>query len=409
MRGNTKVTRVAGTGALVAALVLTHAGMTSAGRSGTLPSLCGQPATFASRSIAPSPGGRGLRVATYNIHSGLGGAFSLGKSRAEVEQNLEEIAADIAAAAPAADPVEVVALNEVDFGSRRSAWIDEASFLANELRERTGQSYEVVRGQTWERTSAGREVRFGNALLVRLPLVAASSCLFSAGTCDAARAHDDLPRLRPAGLRGFFTEERGVVKATVLAETGPVDILVTHLDAFSAEAREAQAMHLLHRFVDPTRTTVLLGDLNAVATSLTGKRRFFRSERTLDILTSATLADARSSYAAAHELRSEDRWATYPAASPLWPLDAVLASADLLPAEVSVIGQTASDHRGLAARLIPVEEGEHLAWSRERHDLLRAAQLERIRQCDLATDEARARRGWLVEKTGFAALAVPAT
>jgi endonuclease/exonuclease/phosphatase family metal-dependent hydrolase len=410
MRGNTKVTRVAGTGALVAAMVLTHAGMTNAGRAGALPYRCSEPASLAAvQPIAPSPGGRGLRVATYNIHSGLGSAFSLGKSRADVEQNLEEIAADIVAAAPAADPVEVVALNEVDFGSRRSAWIDEADFLASALRERTGERYEVVRGQTWERLAAGREVRFGNALLVRLPVLAASSCLFSSGSCDGARAHDDLPRVRPAGIRGLFTEERGVIKATVLAGTGPVDLVVTHLDAFSAEAREAQAMHLLHRFVDPARTTVLLGDLNAVTTSLTGKRRFFRDERTLDILTSATLADARASYAATHELRSQDRWATYPAASPLWPLDAVLASADLLPAEVSVIGRTASDHRGLAARLIPLEDSEQLARYRERHDLLRSAQLARIRQCDLATEEARARRGWLVEKTGFAALAVPAS
>jgi endonuclease/exonuclease/phosphatase family metal-dependent hydrolase len=410
MRGNTKAARIAGSSVLAAALLLTQAGMTSAGRDGSLPYICREAASLAvAHPIAPSPGGRGLRVATYNIHSGLGSAFSLGKSRAEVEQNLEEIAADIVAATPVGDPVEVVALNEVDFGSRRSAWIDEADFLAAELRERTGQSYDVVRGQTWERRAPGREVRFGNALLVRLPVVSASSCLFSSGTCDVSRTHDDLPRLKPAGLRGLFTEERGVIKATVLAATGPVDLVVTHLDAFSAEAREAQAMHLLHRFVDPSHTTVLLGDLNAVTTSLTGRRRFFREERTLDILTSSTLADARTSNAAMHELRSEDRWATYPAASPLWPLDAVLASADLMPAEVTVIGTTASDHRGLAARLIPLEDAGQLARSRERHELLRSAQLERIRSCDLVTDEARARRGWLVEKTGFAALGAPAS
>jgi endonuclease/exonuclease/phosphatase family metal-dependent hydrolase len=398
--------------ALVAsAAVLTQVGMGRAGDSS--PSICA-PSVLArwpesSGPFTPSPGDPGLRVVSYNIHSGLGSTFSLGESRQTVERNLHEIIGAIVAAAPAGEPVDVVALNEVDFGSRRSAWIDEAVFLADELRTRTGHPYEVVRGQTWERRSYGREVKFGNALLVRLPILRSSSCLFRSGECEGAPINDELPGLRPAGLRGLMTEERGVIKTTVLAGSKPIDLIVTHLDAFSAEAREAQAMHLLHRFVDRERTTILLGDLNAVTTSLTGGRRFFRGERTLDVLTSSTLADARTTYAALHGLDSFDRWATYPADAPAWPLDAVLASADLLPAEVNVIGSTASDHRGIAARLIPVDEAEALAGQQARHNLIRSAQLERIRRCDLASEEARLQRGWLIEKTGFAALESPAS
>lgn len=394
--------------ALVAsAAVLTQAGMGRAGDSAA--SVCAAVAAWPESTgpFTPSPGEPGLRVVSYNIHSGLGSGFSLGESRQTVERNLREIIDDIVAAAPAGEAVDVVALNEVDFGSRRSAWIDEAAFIADELRTSTGQRYEVVRGQTWERRSYGREVRFGNALLVRLPILRTASCLFRSGECEGVAMHDGLPGLRPAGLRGLMTEERGVIKATVLAGSKPIDLVVTHLDAFSAEAREAQAMHLLHRFVDRERTTILLGDLNAVATSMTGGRRFFRGERTLDVLTSSTLADARTTYAALHGLDSLDRWATYPADAPAWPLDAVLATADLLPAEVTVIGSTASDHRGIAARLIPVDEAEALAGQRARHDLIRSAQLERIRRCDLASEEARLRRGWLIEKTGFAALESP--
>jgi endonuclease/exonuclease/phosphatase family metal-dependent hydrolase len=400
--------------ALVATLGLTQAGTTSAERASALPYNCSgrgdSPREV--RPFAPSPGGAGLCVVTYNIHSGLGSAFSLGRSPAEIARNLRAIAADIVAAAPASEPVELVALNEVDFGSRRSAWIDEASFLADEMLARTGERYTVLRGQTWTRSAPGREVVFGNALLVRLPVLESSSCNFGAEDCSMARPAKNLPALRAAGLRGLMSEERGVIKATVLAGATKVDLLVTHLDAFSAEAREAQAMHLLHRFVNPDRTTVLLGDLNAVTTSLTGGRRFFRGERTLDVLTSDSLSDVRSTFASLHDLASQDaaiRWATYPAESPAWPLDAILASSDLLPAEVTVIGNTASDHRGLAARLIPVEETDSLAWHRRRHDRTRSAQLERIRRCDLVTDEARARRGWLVERTGFAGLEVPAS
>ena len=357
--------RAARLGLLLLTLLAAQAGIDSAGiasaaRSG------GENSHGASSLDRSRPGssvqpGTGLRVVTYNIHSGLGASFSLWQSRVAVERNLREIAGDIVASAPAGHAVDVVALNEVDFGSRRSAWIDEAAFLAEELEKRSGKSYDIVRGQTWKRDSPGREVRFGNALLVRLPIVAASDCLLSDRTCNAAPASPELPPLSVTGLKGLLSEERGVVKATVLAGSRPVDILVTHLDAFSEELRERQAMHLLHRFVDPSRSTIVLGDLNAVATSLAGRRRFFRAERTLDILTSVSLADTRATYASRRAPDSAQEWATYPAEAPVLPLDAVLASADLVPEEVAVIGRLASDHRGLAALLVPVETPSELA------------------------------------------------
>jgi len=293
----------------------------------------------------------GVRVVTYNIHSGLGPAFSLWQSRAAVERNLREIAGDILGSAPRGHAVDVVALNEVDFGSRRSGWIDEAAFVADELKQRSGEVYDIVRGQTWERNFPGREVRFGNALLVRLPILAASECLLSARTCDGAPSNDDLPSLRPTGLGRLVSEERGAIKVTVLAGGQPVDVVVTHLDAFSEDLRERQATHLLRRFIDPARSTIVLGDLNAVDASLAGRRPYFRAERTVDILTSGSLADARTTYAAVHAPLSQD-WATYPAEAPALPLDAVLASPDLVPEEMAVIGRGASDHRGLAALLV---------------------------------------------------------
>ena len=83
----------------------------------------------------------------------------------------------------------MVGLNEVDFASRRSAWIDEAEFLADDLARRTGERYAVVRGETWARTIPGFEVRFGNAALVRHPIVRSTACLLDDGAaCDAARA-----------------------------------------------------------------------------------------------------------------------------------------------------------------------------------------------------------------------------
>ncbi|HYB98901.1 MAG TPA: endonuclease/exonuclease/phosphatase family protein [Candidatus Limnocylindrales bacterium] len=341
-----------------------------------------------------------LRVVTYNIHSGLGEKHALRRAREEVEANLRVIARDIAGGS--AEPADVVALNEVDFDSRRSAGIDQAAFMAAELERISGHAYGVVRGETWRRSFPGLDVRFGNALLTRLPIVSASACLLTDdGECEAAAAAAELPSLRIGGWRSLLSERRGVIKATVRAADRDVDVLVTHLDPFHAAARERQALHILRRFIDPARTTLLLGDLNAVSTSLTGKRRFFASDRTMDILTSDTLADVRVSYAAEHGLDSLNRWPTYPAAAPQWPLDAVLASVDLAARDIRVIGSTASDHRGLTANLTLIG-GAGLAERRARHDRIRERQLERIVHCDLAGGDSS--REWLVAMTGFRAL-----
>ena len=344
----------------------------------------------------------GLRVVTYNIHSGLGQTHALRRSREHVEANLRAIATDIAAASP----IDVVALNEVDFDSRRSAGIDEAAFVAGELMRLTGDRYQIVRGETWRRDFPGMRVRFGNALLSRLPIVDAASCLLrddGAGddSCAGARPAADLPSLKVSGLRGWFTEQRGIIKASVDTGSGIVDVLVTHLDPFAAATRETQALHILRRFIDPERTTVLLGDLNAVSTELTTTRRFFGGDRTLDVLTSETLSDVRIAYAAERGLDSLNHWPTYPAAAPIWPLDAVLASGNLSAREIRVLGTTASDHRGLLAHLQPPSIDD-AAMHHARLDLLRRAQLDRIVRCDIAGDvrEGHPRR-WLVASTGF--------
>ena len=289
-----------------------------------------------------------LRVVTYNVHSGLGERHAFRKPRAAVEANLRAIAATIAAATPAGVPPDVVALNEVDFAARRSGGFDQADFVAEELAHLTGAAYEVVRGETWRRRIPGFEVRFGNAALVRHPVLAAKACLLD-GSAPCGAAYDgSLPPLRSGALLDrLLSEPRGVVTLTIALAGRTIDVLVTHLDAFVLAEREAQAAHLLHRFVQPGHTTVLLGDVNAVPVEMTRTRRFFTHDRTHTILTSGLLLDARGTYAAHHGIASVAAWATFPAGSPLWPLDIVLGSGDLVPVRVAVIGDTASDHRGL--------------------------------------------------------------
>ena len=343
-----------------------------------------------------------LRVVTYNLHSGLGSRFALWRSRRAVEANLRAVAETILAAAPAEAPVDVVALNEVDFGSRRSGNFDQAAFVADALAAATGHAYEVLRGETWRRTLPGLEVRFGNALLVRHPVVQARACLLDGSERCVSADDGALPSLRARGFRAWLLHEpRGVIQATVRTPGGLVDVLATHLDAFLEHEREAQGA-VLARLVEPGRPTVLLGDLNAVPSVLTAGRRFFAADRTHDVLTSGLLADVRVAWAAAHGIASLARWATFPAAHPIWPLDAVLASLELAADDIAVIGRTASDHRGLAVTLRPLRDPAALDRARVRHAAVRRRQLDRLLRCDLAP--ARGARDWLVRATGFAGL-----
>ena len=323
-----------------------------------------------------------LDVATYNLHSGLGGGFALFRSRARVEENLRAIARAIAGAARQGGAPDVVGLNEVDFGSRRSGWLDEARFVADELQALTGVSYEVVRGETWRRDVPGFEVRFGNAALVRLPILESATCPFDdLDRCALPVSSDAPPPARRDGLLGrLLREPRGVIRVTVRVGDEPVDVLVTHLEAFAIREREAQAAALASRFVAPDRTTVLLGDMNAVPTVLTRGRWLFSDDRTHAILATGGLADASLSLASRLRQQSLATWATYPASAPVWGLDWVLGSVDLAPQDATVIGDGASDHRGLYVRYRRLRDVAEIAAARARHGQV----CERFRAYDSA-------------------------
>jgi endonuclease/exonuclease/phosphatase family metal-dependent hydrolase len=250
--------------------------------------------------------------------------------------------------------VDLVGLNEADFGSRRSGWVDQPAFLAAELTSLTGTTYKVVRGTTWTRDLPGLEVHFGNAVLIRHPVLAAESCVFGGGCLDISAGRPE----RPLGKgRWFGPEPRSVLRVRVRVGERPVQLLVTHLEAFFPARRAAQAEELTRRFRASGDPTVLAGDINATDGVMNLRRGYGGYDPTLDRLAAAGLVDARVHAAARVGAGDLAPWATYPAERPDWPLDAVLASAQLMPVAVHVIGDgEVSDHRGLYVRY---------AWSGE--------------------------------------------
>lgn len=340
-----------------------------------------------------------LRAVTYNLHSGLGSDWRLFASRGEVKANLRAIARRIVEAAPATSPVDVVGLNEVDFHSRRSGWIDQAAFLADELYSLTGHIYNVVSGETWRRTVPGLEVRFGNAVLVRHPITDDHACELGSPCEDESGTTVD-----PAGnlFSRIFGEKRGIVRVRIDFHEQPVDVLVTHLEAFVLKQREVQAAEILRGYVRPGVSTVLLGDVNAVPSVMTAARGPFAADRTHDILTSGKLVDARVRIAARSGAGDLSAWSTYPSREPDWPLDGIFATAELLPQTVRVVGGDESDHRGLLVCYGWLDEEGTAKYGRW-HDAMRRRQLGIIMSGDLAFPEPGTdpRMAWLASATGF--------
>lgn len=322
----------------------------------------------------PVPGrGPALDVVTYNLHSGLGQRHARSASAEQVEGRLAGIAEEMTrAGAP-----DVVGLNEVDFASRRSGWIDQAARLAAQLESRTGYTYSVVRGPTWRRDAPRAEVVFGNAVLTRHPVIEAVDCLYA--ELDGCGVSADGSPPHPAGLLSAFTEPRGVIRVTVSFDGRPLDVLVTHLEAFSTAARERQAQ-LLEAVVRPGRATVLMGDINAVPSAMTAQRWYFAADRTHDVLSAGHLADARVLRASVLGHRDLDAWATFPAHAPRWPLDAVFGSRHLWPEAVTAVGAAQSDHLGLHVRYQPVDPQDPASGAL--HERIKRAQLARLRACD---------------------------
>ncbi|MEP7061447.1 MAG: endonuclease/exonuclease/phosphatase family protein [Betaproteobacteria bacterium] len=162
---------------------------------------------------APATAGIPLRVATWNIHSGVGRDGRYDPCR--IIAVLHELAAD------------VIALQEV------ASLADHGEFLP-QLRAELG--FEIVTGPT--RVRAGDD--YGNALLSRYPV----------------------SRMSRLDLSVHVHEPRGAIDATLVVGARNVRVLSTHLGLRPYE-RDQQVRRVLAT-IDPDdpQPVVLMGDLN---------------------------------------------------------------------------------------------------------------------------------------------------
>ncbi|KFE68844.1 endonuclease/exonuclease/phosphatase family protein [Hyalangium minutum] len=227
-----------------------------------------------------------LRVMTFNIQSGLRG--------------LDKVAEVIRTAHP-----DIVALQEVDRGSRRAGGLDQTAVLA----EKTGLPYHAH-----IRTTDLYGGAYGIALLSRFPL----------------EALEEYPLPVPRGA-----EPRTLAHALMRVDGREVSVYVTHLirRPFNGDARVRQSALIAALLAKDPRPKLLMGDLNDAPDSR--PVRLLRRS-----LTDVAAASGQGSAG------------TYPLPLPFAPalrIDYVLACDSFEPVRSEVLHVGASDHYPVVA------------------------------------------------------------
>ena len=249
----------------------------------------------ASATTAPAS----MRVLVYNIHAGKDAAGV--DNLARVADVIRETRAD------------VVLLQEVDRGTRRSGGVDQPA----DLERRTG--FTAVFGKSLDYDGG----EYGIAILSRWPV-----------TRDTVLP---LPVEPPQKRSGGAMEPRAALVATVRAPGGDVTVVNTHLDASRVETwrrQEVQRVAAATATLRTTRARVLVGgDFNSEPGS--GAQEDARQGGLRDAWTMCGRGDAL----------------TYPADSAVKRIDYLYLTGDASCTEAMVPRTTASDHRPLVVQV----------------------------------------------------------
>ena len=234
---------------------------------------------------------------TYNVHSCVGLDFQRSEKR-------------IADVIRSFDP-DIVALQELDLGRRRSGSVDQTKIIAEDLGFDRFFSPAMSRG----------EEHYGDAILSRWPI------------------QRKITMELPSEKAFLFRESRGALRVEIETPLGRVNVVNSHFGLGAAERRD-QAGALI-KWIDEipkTEPTILLGDFN----SLPGSAAY------------RVLAGAMRDASRAHGRGNRP---TFPTFLPVFALDYIFVNCACEVRGVSVgagsAARLASDHFPLLGWIIP--------------------------------------------------------
>ncbi|HET6701725.1 MAG TPA: endonuclease/exonuclease/phosphatase family protein [Gemmatimonadaceae bacterium] len=241
-----------------------------------------------------------VRVLVYNIHAGKDAAGM--ENLAAVASLIRETSADL------------VLLQEVDQGTRRSANIDQPAVLAG----RTG--FHVAFGSPLDYDGG----KYGIAILSRWPIATDTLFLLPNDPADTPSARSPEPR--------------GVLRADVLSPYGIITLFNTHIDASREDRwRLQQARTLAAVMGDAARTESLVllgGDLNSTPEG--GVQAYLRA---------TGLRDAHTECGSGEGL-------TFPADSAVKRIDYLYLSEGMRCTRAEALAARASDHLPLLVEVV---------------------------------------------------------
>jgi endonuclease/exonuclease/phosphatase family metal-dependent hydrolase len=238
---------------------------------------------------------RELRVATFNIHHGVGldGVLDLARIAATVERT----------------GAEVVGLQEVDrHWSARSNFVDQATWLANVL---------------------DMHLAFGANLDLDPPAPGAPRRQFGTAILSAYKIRAWTNTLLP---RPLGREQRGLLEGEIKVRGIPVRVFNTHLQHDSQVERLAQVARIRQVLATANESVVLLGDLNAAPDTpeIAGL-----TDLLVDAWVTAGVGDGF----------------TFDAATPHARIDYVMSSGNVVARTAAVVTTDAADHLPVVADL----------------------------------------------------------
>jgi endonuclease/exonuclease/phosphatase family metal-dependent hydrolase len=282
-----------------------------------------------------------IKVLTYNI-SFLYGKGSEGpgyeyREKEYYDRAIYEIASEIKSW-----DVDVVCLQEVDFSSARSHYLNQAQLIA----QKAGFSF-VAEASSWEsnyipfpywpfKNHFGR-MRSGGAILSKFPISEHEVTLLPK------------PMSQPWWYNLFYLH-RYFQKVTLEVGNKKFKLINLHLEAFDKTDRREQVEKLVAKVVTE-KIDLVAGDFNMLPTSATKRSKFFNSDEyendpSYEVMVKSDLREVIPDEIYA---KDESLFFTFPAWSPDRRLDYIWYKSGLKMMKAEVLSSASSDHLPLKA------------------------------------------------------------